>query len=165
MHKLDLRHFKEGTHTLTLSEESSHFLPENKRFWGLVRGDLVLTKNGNEVGLEGKLTCEVELECSRCLTLFSFPLVAELDLFFLPGKEKVSPSEKEIPLNSADLKLARYEPPELDLTPFIREAILLALPMKPLCHEACLGLCPKCGGDLNLGMCECKEEEDARSQT
>jgi uncharacterized protein len=31
--------------------------------------------------------------------------------------------------------------------------------MKPLCREDCAGLCASCGEDLNLGKCDCKQEE------
>ena len=37
----------------------------------------------------------------------------------------------------------------------IREAVILGLPMKPLCREACAGLCSRCGEDLNQGPCRC----------
>jgi uncharacterized protein len=44
----------------------------------------------------------------------------------------------------------------LDLTNEIREVIILDLPAHPRCSEACLGLCPRCGANLNKGGCECK---------
>jgi uncharacterized protein len=37
----------------------------------------------------------------------------------------------------------------------LREQIQLALPMKPLCTEACRGLCPECGTNLNRTQCDC----------
>jgi uncharacterized protein len=45
---------------------------------------------------------------------------------------------------------------EVDLSDDIREEILLAYPMNPLCDDACKGLCPKCGKDLNKEKCSCK---------
>ena len=43
----------------------------------------------------------------------------------------------------------------IDLEPLAREALTLDLPLAPLCAEACRGLCPTCGADLNLGDCDC----------
>jgi len=43
----------------------------------------------------------------------------------------------------------------IDLTADIREAILLALPIKFMCSEACRGLCVQCGADLNKAPCTC----------
>jgi len=45
----------------------------------------------------------------------------------------------------------------------VRETIILALPLKPLCSEDCKGLCPVCGTDLNKSQCNCiKKETDPR---
>lgn len=43
----------------------------------------------------------------------------------------------------------------LDLQPLVRDAILLELPLAPLCAESCKGLCATCGADLNDGPCSC----------
>ncbi len=44
---------------------------------------------------------------------------------------------------------------QVDLELVSREAILLDLPLAPLCREDCAGLCPTCGIDLNEGACDC----------
>lgn len=46
----------------------------------------------------------------------------------------------------------------LDLFSLVRDDILLELPIKHLCSETCLGLCPKCGQNLNEGKCGCQKE-------
>jgi uncharacterized protein len=51
----------------------------------------------------------------------------------------------------------------LDLTEEVREAIILALPGYPVCHEACKGLCMACGANLNRTTCSCHEtDRDSR---
>lgn len=47
----------------------------------------------------------------------------------------------------------------LDLEPLARDAILLELPVAPLCVEDCLGLCLECGINLNEGNCDCNLAE------
>jgi uncharacterized protein len=47
----------------------------------------------------------------------------------------------------------------LDLTEAIRQYIITAMPMKPLCKEDCAGLCATCGKDLNKVKCSCTQEE------
>jgi uncharacterized protein len=49
-----------------------------------------------------------------------------------------------------------------DLEPLVREDILLFLPSKVLCREDCLGICHRCGKDLNDGPCDCEREYDPR---
>jgi len=41
----------------------------------------------------------------------------------------------------------------IDLVPLVRDAIVLALPMNPLCRADCKGLCPVCGADRNRVDC------------
>ncbi len=45
---------------------------------------------------------------------------------------------------------------QLDLEPMARDAVLLELPLAPLCREECRGLCPSCGANLNEGGCACQ---------
>lgn len=48
---------------------------------------------------------------------------------------------------------------KLDTESLLRDDILLELPSKFLCKESCKGLCPKCGKNLNEGMCNCEKRE------
>ena len=50
----------------------------------------------------------------------------------------------------------------IDLGPLVRDAIVLELPMAPLCREDCAGLCPQCGADRNDGECGCVAPADPR---
>ncbi len=43
----------------------------------------------------------------------------------------------------------------IDLTPDVREAILLLLPIRSVCSPSCRGLCAHCGADLNRERCAC----------
>lgn len=47
---------------------------------------------------------------------------------------------------------------QLELAEMLREQVILAEPMQPLCHDDCPGLCPVCGQDLNDRRCGCPEE-------
>jgi uncharacterized protein len=51
---------------------------------------------------------------------------------------------------------------ELDLEPLARDAVLLELPLAPLCADECLGLCPQCGVNLNEETCTCQQPVDPR---
>jgi uncharacterized protein len=43
----------------------------------------------------------------------------------------------------------------LDLSDVIRQYLLTDQPIKPLCEDGCLGLCPECGVNLNEEECKC----------
>jgi len=53
----------------------------------------------------------------------------------------------------------------IDLEPMVHDAILLELPLAPLCREDCQGLCLYCGGDRNEVLCNCQAPVDARWAT
>ena len=85
----------------------------------------------------------------------------ELDLFYLPrGGAPEEAQEEEVELTDRDVVVGYYEGDRLDLGEVVREQILLALPLKPLCREDCRGLCPACGQNRNLVPCGCPPPEE-----
>ena len=78
-------------------------------------------------------------ECRRCLR----PVEGRLSVDVLEVFED-EPVEGE----TSKLDIDR-----IDLEPLAREAVLLELPLAPLCADDCVGLCPTCGVDLNAGDC------------
>jgi uncharacterized protein len=104
--------------------------------------------------LSADLSWGGKLECSRCLAAYPFASDENLSLV-LYKRETAEPTERE--LDKDDLDVYFYEEPEVAVAPIVEERIQMAVPMKPLCREDCLGLCPTCGKDLNQGPCECRD--------
>ena len=78
-------------------------------------------------------------ECVRCLD----PIAIELDLdvqelFAYPDAAAADAEE-----------IAQVEDELVDFRPVLRDAVVLALPLQPVCRDDCLGLCPTCGARLN----------------
>jgi len=57
-----------------------------------------------------------------------------------------------------EIEYTVYQGDEIDLTPMVREQMLLALAERPLCREDCRGLCARCGVNLNEHACGCRTE-------
>jgi uncharacterized protein len=110
-------------------------------------------KDKDKFRLVGTATTELELDCSRCLEPFRLAVDAPFDIRYLPASEASTESEREV--EEEDLGTSYYRDDQIDLNELLREQFYLALPMKPLCREACRGLCPQCGTNLNAGTCEC----------
>lgn len=98
--------------------------------------------------------------CSRCATEIEWPLSIEFKEEYLPFTD---------PRTGTRVKV--YEGEEcfridddwvLDLTEGLRQYILTAEPLQPLCKADCLGLCPECGTDLNETSCDCGAHTDDR---
>jgi uncharacterized protein len=51
---------------------------------------------------------------------------------------------------------------QIDLGVMVHEAVVLELPLAPLCDLACRGLCPQCGADRNHESCSCVAPRDPR---
>jgi len=97
----------------------------------------------------------VKGECRRCLTPADTPVNLEIGALFTQDPEALDdPESYPVPPDAT----------EIDVTPAVREELLLAAPRYVLCREDCKGLCPQCGKDLNAGPCECAPVADLRWQ-
>lgn len=103
------------------------------KFKGPIRAKAYATRITNAVTVELNLKGAFLLDCGRCLKEIEIGL------------------DKEVRLSYPVDRFIR----NLDIDPDIREEIMLDYPLKPLCDEACKGLCPKCGKNLNEGGCSC----------
>jgi len=65
----------------------------------------------------------------------------------------------EVALDRDDFVVPVGADDTVDLSEVVRQHLLLALPIAPRCREACRGLCPTCGADLNVGRCGCVRDE------
>lgn len=66
------------------------------------------------------------------------------------------------PQGEDDDAYIRLDTTRLNLDELVLEDIWLSIPSKFLCREACRGLCPTCGIDLNEGTCACQKASDPR---
>jgi DUF177 domain-containing protein len=116
---------------------------------------------GDAFRVTGRAVTRLELDCGRCLEPFEMPVDAEFELRYVPHEQNSGEGEREIAED--DLTTAFYREGTLDVIDMLREQFQLALPMKPLCAEACRGLCPGCGANLNRAECGCTPKwEDPR---
>lgn len=120
--------------------------------------DFHLSPFGRDVRVALSLNTVAVLSCSRCLRSFPFPVYANSRLTLCRIPPEVAAKE-ELELSLEDLDTGYFEGEEIDLSDLIHEQIVLAFPMKPLCREECLGLCPQCGADLNTEPCQCGESK------
>lgn len=132
--------------------------------WVHVRGEAVgVNVDGRYVLVTGKVTGSVPMECSRCLTVFVQELEAPFEAqcsirtFHLLAEG--------LPVEEGEEITAIFDTNSADLWELARQAIVVHLPMRPLCHPDCKGLCPYCGTNLNEAQCNCQPPEDPRWAT
>ncbi|MEW2502098.1 YceD family protein [Amycolatopsis sp. CA-161197] len=109
--------------------------------------DLLLESVVEGVLVSGTASATATGTCSRCLDPLTEEIEVDLtELFAYPGSAtEETTDEDEIP---------RLVDDRIDLEPIVRDAVVLALPLVPLCEEDCAGLCTECGvkwADLEPG--------------
>jgi len=112
---------------------------------------------GSRYALEGQLTGRLRVMCGRCLEPFSNDLESEFKLFLAPSPPDTDQIELE--LSEDDLSTDVIEGNELNLDDIVSAQVYLSLPMKLICREDCLGLCPVCGTNLNMEKCNCLHDK------
>jgi uncharacterized protein len=111
-----------------------------------------LSKSGEDYLLQGHIGGVLEMTCARCLEGARVSVDVPLAVTF------VSADEDEADLDD-DVDVVAFAGREIDLGDEVRDEILLAIPLKPLCIESCCGLCPVCGGNRNTVLCDCEERQ------
>lgn len=113
-----------------------------------VEAQLEMVQGG--VLVTGTVRAPWEGQCRRCLEAARGEVSVRVREFY--GSQASSDDEDVYPLGGD----------QLDLEPLARDAVLLELPLAPLCREGCQGLCPVCGADRNRLTCGCDDQLDPR---
>jgi uncharacterized protein len=104
--------------------------------------DLRLESATEGVLVTGTVTTTIAGECGRCLDPVTRDFVVEVvELFAYPNSATAETTdEDEVDRIVGDL---------IDVEPVVRDAVVLGLPVTPLCRPDCAGLCPTCGQRLD----------------
>ena len=113
-----------------------------------------LSKHNQTVQCDGTLRGQLMLPCHRCLNPAQVPLDIPVHTVFVP-QPKVPVEDSSAEPEADDLDFAHHDGEIVDLAPIMREYIILAVPLRILCKDDCLGLCPQCGTDRNVATCSC----------
>ncbi len=109
--------------------------------------DLLLESVVEGVLVTGTASASTQEHCSRCLDPGTGDVEVEFtELFAYPESTTEETTEED--------EVSRLVDDKIDLQPIVRDAIVLALPLVPLCSEDCAGLCAGCGvkwADLEPG--------------
>ena len=111
-----------------------------------IDAEIVATHTNPGAYLEGDAKATISEQCSRCLKPIETPVESHfaeqyystIDVMSGDAKDAPPPDTKRI---GSDFKI--------DLTPLLREELILATPLAPLCKPDCKGLCLECGRDQN----------------
>ncbi len=125
------------------------FLKNSYHFTQPVKLSADYVYTDGQLSMEGFFETSIEVECSRCLQLFEYPLHIDFQEVFFQEENA-----------DFDDEVYTFEEDKLSLDRMIIDNILLSLPAKFLCREDCKGICPGCGVNLNKEACRCDHSQD-----
>lgn len=120
---------------------------------GPLHVSLQVAGNEGAITVSGNLTIDWQLACSRCLE----PVKEHTIIPFFEKFEPASESDKAVGYEKEGDVIAVKEE-NLDLKPYVEEALQLYMPFAPLCSDDCKGLCQTCGQNLNDHKCGCSTD-------
>ena len=152
----------EGVKKYEFNLERNWWIPEysNDRIGGIdspVEVRIEIYRVGKKYVLKGFLEGSLQVVCDRCLNSYSQIIKSEFNSFLIPAPADSENAELE--LMEDDMEVNFINDDEIDLHDIVREQMYLSLPIKSLCKDKCLGLCTKCGSNLNKHSCECVKEQ------
>lgn len=142
----------EGTYDLEILKAG----PDLYEFAAPLAWQATVTNTGGALLVTGTVEGTAKTACARCLNTFEFPVAGEIEGYYLLSEEEDAPEDMDedefsyLPKNNV-----------IELDPLLKAALLLEMPLVPLCDDDCKGICPDCGADLNEGPCACGEKQSA----
>jgi uncharacterized protein len=131
---------------------------------GMIRGPLAvhaeITKSGDSFLMRGWVSGLLRATCDLCLRSFEAPFKSFFETHYREredGGAGEGKQELELELTGDETDIVPFDGILIDLTDEIRQAVVLAVPMRALCREDCRGLCAGCGADLNRESCRCPD--------
>ncbi|HEY7067186.1 MAG TPA: DUF177 domain-containing protein [Chloroflexota bacterium] len=121
---------------------------------GPVRGEVTFTRTQQGVLADCRFETTLGLECGRCLEPAVVPVSGGFQEEFAQAVDvRTGAPLPEAPDEDAFTIDANHY---LDLGEAIRQHVLMAAPLQPLCRPDCRGLCMRCGQNLNEQTCTCE---------
>ena len=114
---------------------------------------VTFTNTGDAILVSGTVEGTARTACARCLEPVEIPLAGSVEGYFLLADDGAPEGMEadEFDVLPADKVI--------DLEPLIVAALLVEVPLVPLCSQDCKGICPECGANRNTEPCDCAEPE------
>jgi uncharacterized protein len=152
---LRFENFSDGATTLELALQAEDLSlgRDEVEMEPALGASLRVFRAGETFTLTGQLRWTVTGECYRCLAPATAAQTVAVRLVI--QRRRATADEQRAVAEDDEAALCDPGVPAFDLRPWLREIILVESPMRIACRDACRGLCPACGRDLNQGPCPC----------
>ncbi len=133
---INLKEIKPGKNTFQVSSTAQELELTDIEFKiiGDIQTEVNIYKNRNNYEMEIKSTFKMLLFCSRCLNEFEGEFTENDHFYLKEGFEKVS---DETTFSDEDAYTIFFNDDIIDISPLVREQVILSIPIKPLCSDTC----------------------------
>jgi len=122
-----------------------------------VHGTVKFTLTNFGILANGSAEAVLHLACARCLEPFETPTSVRFEEEFRPTIDIATGLASTVPLGDTAFDISENH--TIDLEEALRQNLLLAVEIIPVCSVGCKGLCPSCGVNRNLKDCHCHEAD------
>jgi len=148
---LKIANLSDGIHEMFFDGKLSE-IGLSEPFVNSYKMELHMDKRHNQIVLGVTLTLDAKFTCDRCLAEFIQPIESIFKHVYLFGTE--------LPEDENDsLTYLPFDTDKIDISKEIFDYSQIAIPLKKVCRDDCKGLCLRCGTNLNIKPCDCKNEE------
>ncbi len=105
-----------------------------------------ITCTGGVLVLDAKIDAKINTICARCLSELTLPIAFSFSETLVQNGHSDDTDKDSVIV---------FDGTEIDVGEIAVNNLLLNISSKYLCKEECLGLCSKCGKNLNEGKCDC----------
>ena len=135
---------------LVCTVEDINLEVEDVNLNGQIHISVKLFREGAKGYVTADIRNEVEIECGKCLEMFTTELNSHFDMQYYPTSDP-----EKVDWLDESTGIRYYGEERIDISDDVLRAIIAEIPLWPWCSEDCKGLCHKCGCNLNLGICDC----------
>lgn len=156
----DVRNIKDGIFNDYEVEVQTTLLDldlDDVQFIRPVNGNIQLLRHSEDnIYVKAGVFTNIETQCGRCLESFEINIAATFELQFTPVS-----NPEDVNSDGQENGERYYDGETFDITEDTRQAILIQIPIWPLCSQTCEGLCHGCGVNLNEEQCSCQDTDEA----
>lgn len=132
------------------SGSNEYFQDIGGKYQEKLKVNLRVDKAGKHFLARGRIITVLELQCSRCLEKFIYPVDVDFNVYLVDSEHQEEFCRED--------EVLFYSNDELDIKPYVEETVLADIPLIPLCNTQCEGLCSECGHNLNISKCSCRHD-------
>jgi uncharacterized protein len=147
---INVSNLAQGVHTFSL-EVAPADLELQQSYTSVIKAEVTIEKGLRQMLLDVRIPgVDGCFLCDRCAEEFTKSISCSY------RKVYVTRDTDAAGFQGDDIEIISPETSIIDLSDDVRDALLLAIPLKNLCREDCAGLCARCGKNLNTVQCDCE---------